>query len=281
MTEHNYLSDQPMKHFIVYKTTNLINNRFYIGVHAQIGDPMEFDGYFGSGVAIRKAVEKNGEDKFTRETLFVFDDAQSAYDKEAEIVNDEFLLEYGGICYNMKHGGIGAICVDGERNPMFGKTGNQHPRFGTTHTDDTKSKMSEKAKLRCENGEWMDKMIKDRTGRTVVHNETEERSVKSEELESLLTDGWVLGQLPAFTEYNSKQRKSKNMERRCVDFGVETEGELKSLIEDLYIVKNLTVAEIIGLYPKVSEMGFKTIRKNLGIPSKTREQWQSTRSDKK
>lgn len=222
-------------------------------------------------------------------------------------MNEQFLTEFKDVCYNLKIGGEGnfgmtddhrkiisdlwkgkpkpqsqrdKMGLDGEDNPMFGKTGDQHHRFGTTHTDDTKSKMSEKAKLRCENEEWMNSMIADRTGRTVIHNDTEERSVKSEELDSLLADGWILGRLPSFSEYNSQQRKLKNMERRCVDFGVETEAELKSLFEYLYHTQNLNLTEIANMY-NLTVMQIKGLRDKLGISKKTREQWQSTRSDKK
>ena len=34
--------------YIIYKTTNLVNNKFYIGKHQQHIDPHQFDGYYGS-----------------------------------------------------------------------------------------------------------------------------------------------------------------------------------------------------------------------------------------
>ena len=39
--------------YIVYKTTNLINNYIYIGVH-KTQDPNIFDSYIGCGVYINK-----------------------------------------------------------------------------------------------------------------------------------------------------------------------------------------------------------------------------------
>ena len=35
--------------YIVYQTTNLINNKIYVGVH-QTSDPDSFDGYLGNGI---------------------------------------------------------------------------------------------------------------------------------------------------------------------------------------------------------------------------------------
>lgn len=43
--------------YIVYKTTNLVNHKFYIGKHTQPIDPYHFDGYYGSGSQIINAVK--------------------------------------------------------------------------------------------------------------------------------------------------------------------------------------------------------------------------------
>ena len=49
--------------YIVYKTINLVNNKFYIGKHNQKIDPYQFDGYYGSGSQIINAVKKYGKEK--------------------------------------------------------------------------------------------------------------------------------------------------------------------------------------------------------------------------
>ena len=43
-----------MKHFI-YRTTNLLNGKFYVGRHSTTNMN---DGYFGSGIVLKKAIEK-------------------------------------------------------------------------------------------------------------------------------------------------------------------------------------------------------------------------------
>ena len=92
-----------MKKYIVYKTTNLINNKIYIGVH--LIDTSKSDTYIGCGVTSKKisnprtafhfAVLKYGYDNFKRETLFEFpfteQGMQDAYKKEEELVNSKFL----------------------------------------------------------------------------------------------------------------------------------------------------------------------------------------------
>lgn len=89
--------------YLVYKTTNKVNNKVYIGVHKQLGS--EFDGYLGSGNLVSKAIKKYGESNFSRETLYSFTSEVEAYYKETELVNSEFIkLDTN---YNMKVGGLG------------------------------------------------------------------------------------------------------------------------------------------------------------------------------
>lgn len=56
---------------IIYKTTNLVNGKIYIGQHHCKTD--EFDGYLGSGVSLTNAVRYYGPENFKRETLRVCD----------------------------------------------------------------------------------------------------------------------------------------------------------------------------------------------------------------
>ena len=50
----------------VYKWTNKVNNKWYIGSHKGLTD----DGYIGSGVGLIHAIEKWGIDNFVREILY-------------------------------------------------------------------------------------------------------------------------------------------------------------------------------------------------------------------
>jgi hypothetical protein len=92
--------------YIVYKTINLVNNKFYIGKHRQTIDPHQFDGYYGSGSQIINAVKKYGKDNFVRETLFVFENETECLLKEEETVAPHLGKSY---CYNMRSGGIGGF----------------------------------------------------------------------------------------------------------------------------------------------------------------------------
>lgn len=102
--------------YIVYKTTNLINNKIYIGVHRTNVDVFDF--YFGCGCTKKDqkksrkngfpaAIRKYGWKNFKRETLFEYPDSEegkrAAYAKEAELVNEDFVKRKD--TYNITKGG--------------------------------------------------------------------------------------------------------------------------------------------------------------------------------
>ena len=128
--------------YILYKTTNLVNNKIYIGIH-KTKSPDVFDGYYGSGIALKKALKKYGKKYFIRETLHTFNSKKQAYIKEAKIVN-HFFIQLNN--YNMRIGGYGGSHqpseetkqkirnslkgkMAGSKNPMHNKLGKNHPAF--------------------------------------------------------------------------------------------------------------------------------------------------------
>lgn len=107
--------------YIIYKTTCLVNGKYYIGKH-QTENPEIFDGYLGNSVWINRkdkiknpefpfhfAIKKYGVNNFKRETLYIFDTEEEAYLKESEIVNEEFVKREDN--YNVVIGGKGGKSV--------------------------------------------------------------------------------------------------------------------------------------------------------------------------
>lgn len=90
------------KHYLVYKTTCLINGKIYIGQH-QTYDLN--DGYLGSGVKLIEDINRLGRQNFNREILFDFDNFKEMDDKEKELVNEEFVARED--TYNLMLGGQG------------------------------------------------------------------------------------------------------------------------------------------------------------------------------
>ena len=86
--------------YIIYKTTNTINGKYYIGV-TNGNKP----GYLGSGRALKDAIKEYGRENFVHETLEVFDTEEKAYLREGEIVNETFVADRD--TYNIGRGGKG------------------------------------------------------------------------------------------------------------------------------------------------------------------------------
>lgn len=93
-----------MIYYTVYKTTNLVNSKYYFGVH-KTANP--YDSYLGSGVYIKRAVAKHGEHNFRKDVLFIYHDPASAFGKE-----DELIQAFRGrdpLCMNLRKGGGGGF----------------------------------------------------------------------------------------------------------------------------------------------------------------------------
>ena len=115
--------------YTIYKTTNLINNKIYIGYHATEN---EYDSYLGSGRVFLKSIRKYGKENFIKEILFIFKTKNEALKKEKEIVNRDFILS--NFNYNCTIGGKGGI---GESNK------------GRKHTKEAIEKITEAGKRKC------------------------------------------------------------------------------------------------------------------------------------
>lgn len=90
------------KYHYIYKTTNLIKNYFYIGMHST--DNLE-DGYFGSGKRLRYSINKYGKENHKIEILEFLPSREELKIREREIVNEDLLKET--LCMNLQIGGEG------------------------------------------------------------------------------------------------------------------------------------------------------------------------------
>lgn len=208
-------------YYIVYKITNQINGKIYIGSH-KTKDLN--DNYMGSGEYLKHAQEKYGIENFIKEILFVFDNPQEMYAKEAEIVNEDFLVNK--ITYNLKLGGFGGwdyvnkntdlvqrnIQINSRKNyskmaetghfHKMSKIGNQKiqellmqhggawwksPRFsGKTHTDETKQKIG------CANSRHQMGKGNSQFGTMWITDGIKNKKIKKIDL---IPDGWKKGRV--------------------------------------------------------------------------------------
>ena len=89
--------------YTVYKVTNLVNGKIYVGLH--VTKNLD-DEYLGSGKQIQSAVKKYGRENFKREYIKICENSEEMYALEATIVNEEFVKRTD--TYNMKTGGTGS-----------------------------------------------------------------------------------------------------------------------------------------------------------------------------
>lgn len=87
-------------YFLIYKITNLLNNKIYIGKHKTYNIN---DNYMGSGSYLRQAQKKYGIENFKKEILFECSSEEEMNQKEKDIVNQDFLKRDD--VYNLKLGG--------------------------------------------------------------------------------------------------------------------------------------------------------------------------------
>jgi 3-oxoacyl-ACP reductase-like protein len=91
-------------YYTIYKITNKLNGKIYIGKH-QTKDLN--DGYMGSGKYLKRAIEKYGIENFSKEILNVFDNEEKMNAEEAKIVTEEFVKDNNN--YNLCIGGEGGF----------------------------------------------------------------------------------------------------------------------------------------------------------------------------
>ena len=164
----------------IYKTTNLSNGKFYIGMHStdNLGDH-----YLGSGKRLRYSIKKHGIKNHKLKILKFLPNRDTLKTKEKEIVNESLLKD--PLCMNLKEGGEGGgklwnkdhakkfhaaggkkvfqilsqrhskkLKTDlkyKERYSQIMKDSNNPGFSNKTHTKETKDLMSKSQKLRLKN----------------------------------------------------------------------------------------------------------------------------------
>ena len=87
-------------YYIIYKITNHVNGKYYIGRHATKDVN---DSYMGSGLGIKNAIRKYGIENFTKEIIAESDSAEALWNLEKELVNESVVKDPNS--YNNAYGG--------------------------------------------------------------------------------------------------------------------------------------------------------------------------------
>ena len=200
----------------IYLTTNLINNKKYIGRKTS---ETFVPTYFGSGVHLKRALNKYGADNFKVELLkecYSVDDliqSETYYIKLYNAVNDDSY-------YNHSYGGYNEGFIPGEQNiaktdycrklnsekhrgkkmsDEFRKKqseihrGKSSGMLGKHHSEETKMIISEYSKNRRHTQEQIDKIKNHHTGCRMMNNGVLQKWVCADEVNTHLSMGWKFG----------------------------------------------------------------------------------------
>lgn len=150
----------------IYLTTNLINNKMYIGKHES---PVYDQQYLGSGKLLIKAVSKYGKKNFTNEVLYCADTIDELNEKEKFYIQ-EYRQKYPEQMYNIANGGDGG-------NTRYGMSDAEKELFV--------KKMTIINKERCNTKEFKEKLSKATSER---YKNTEEREIQSKKIRKAWSD---------------------------------------------------------------------------------------------
>lgn len=106
--------------YIIYKTTNLINGKYYVGQHNTSAN----DSYIGSGLILEKAIKKYGKENFQREILEICN-KQNKDEREIYWIN-KLSATNQEIGYNLHNGGIGGNLIEWTEERRNERKGNKN-----------------------------------------------------------------------------------------------------------------------------------------------------------
>ena len=204
------------KYHYIYKTTNLKNGKFYIGMHST--NDLN-DGYLGSGLRLRRSIRRNGIENFKIEHLEFFHNRIDLANRETELVNGDLLKD--PMCMNLMKGGYG---IDSDRAKVLNLSSQKSQKWlrendkewysrkievqtnairrsyenpnrnrkinydwnGKTHNEETKKKIGLANSIKQQG------TSNSQFGTCWITNEIQNKKIKKEDI---IPDGWRLGRV--------------------------------------------------------------------------------------
>lgn len=194
----------------IYKTTNKVNNKIYIGQH--LSPTFLGTGYLGSGSLLRKSVKKYGKENFRVELL-----KECNSQEELDYWERHFIAEYDSrnlkVGYNITEGGWGGVgprSEDTKRKISEYNKGKVLVNNGKSCFKIPKELFPEYQKLGYKLGappftrsdEFKEKVRNTNKGKIAVHMGSVRTWVREEELEAYIASGYTRG----FLDEDKKKR---------------------------------------------------------------------------
>jgi group I intron endonuclease len=161
---------------VIYKTTNIVNGKFYIGQ-----DSKNNPSYLGSGVLLSKAIKKYGKENFIKEIIEVCSTKKELNEREKYWINRLESID-NSIGYNIAEGGMG----------------------GNTYNDEIKKRISDLMKKKVFSEETRKKMSLSRKNKSYHTKESKEKISKTHKGKKLSKE-----HIEKLREYGKQSSKSK------------------------------------------------------------------------
>ena len=137
------------KYHFLYKTTNRINSKIYLGKHTT---KKLNDGYRGSGDLLKAAILKYGYENFSTEFLSFYDNKLDVALAEKDLISDEIVDSAN--YYNLVRGGVGGDSRNFYRNSTprqnalkAAETIKSRPNSQAIRNSKIKSKINDRVKI--------------------------------------------------------------------------------------------------------------------------------------
>jgi hypothetical protein len=198
--------------YIIYKTTNKLDGKYYIGCHCVKN---ENDNYLGSGKYLTSAIKKYGKENFKFEILHQVNSKEEMFELERQIVNENLVKD--PMSYNLKIGGSGGNpgivgAFKGKQHSAETKEKIRNTALTQITTDQKRQKLSQNnwAKKdptaqrqhvkeinlgRPKSEIQKQKLSAIQTGKKLVNNGVISTWANSEDVSVLVSQGWTLGKI--------------------------------------------------------------------------------------
>lgn len=114
------------KYHFIYRTTNLLSGRYYIGMHST--DDLN-DGYLGSGTYLKRSLNKHGKENHSIEILEFLNSRQELATREREVVSLQEIAKKE--CMNLKVGGEGGFTEEAQKKGRISYGINYREKYRT------------------------------------------------------------------------------------------------------------------------------------------------------
>ena len=202
--------------YYLYKITNTVNNKFYVGIHKTSNLN---DGYFGSGLNLNRAIKKYGKENFVKEILEFFTTEEQMFAREREVVNTDFIAQ--SLTYNIVEGGNGSFSYINSLPNQGHRKGQQKEaslikankiKTDLVYREKISQKLSVAVKKQMAEGKLFfqqPSFINPASYHKWISNDIEQKSlyVPREKLDSYIDNGWYLGRKFKPTNLGKKHKK--------------------------------------------------------------------------